>query len=637
MPDCASLLGAFNQQGPRTMNTPTPTNGNSSRAKAYSYLRFSTPEQERGDSFRRQTEAAQRYAEQNGLDLDDSLTLEDTGVSAFRGRNVQEGRLGAFINAVDTGHVRPGSYLLVESLDRLSRDRINSALSLFSSLLEKGITIVTLSDTKVYTKDSLNNIADLILSLLVMARAHEESAMKSHRMKAAWRSKREKAAASGTALTAMAPSWLRLNHDTREFELIEERAKVVRHIFAMYLDGYGKTKIAQRLNEDATPPLSGRSDGWHHSFIGRVLTNEAVIGRFQPMREVEPPEGNSPGSRRREADGDPIDGYFPAVIDDETFARARTIRRSKRMVGGPKGKTFSNVLSGLMTCGHCGAAMHSVNKGRPPKGNRYLSCSRARRKANGCDARSVRYDVVLLALLNSLAAEDLNLMRVIGANGDDREEDRRRTMLDVMDGVDGKITETDDAIESLLATLEKTKSDRARETLAGRLDDLEAQKVELEGEKEKLEDELRDLNDSTTSRETMIADVQRLVDGWNAVAEQSTTDPALAYDVNLRLNTALKRLIDNVAVAVHEGSREWIEGKFVEGWPWPHEVVEQKFRDVLQGLRRGVSMTVNFRNAEDRYLIIYADGRRPSRYVAVAARIKADGVVQSAELTASAM
>ncbi len=311
MPDCASLLGSFDEQKPRTMNTVTPTNGNTNRAKAYSYLRFSTPEQERGDSFRRQTEAAQRYAEQHGLELDDSLTLQDRGVSAFRGRNVVEGTLDEFIEAVNIGYVRPGSYLLVESLDRLSRDRLLPVLNLFASLLEKGLTIVTLSDTKVYTKDSLNNIADLMLSLLVMARAHEESAMKSHRMKAAWRSKREKAAASGTALTAMAPSWLRLNHDTGAFEVIDERAEVVRRIFALYLDGYGKTKIAQRLTEDATPPLSGRSDGWHHSFIGRVLTNEAVIGRFQPMREVEPPEGNSPGTRRREADGDPIDGYFP--------------------------------------------------------------------------------------------------------------------------------------------------------------------------------------------------------------------------------------------------------------------------------------------------------------------------------------
>ena len=40
------------------MSTTTP--------KAYSYIRFSTPEQANGDSFRRQTELSNRYAEQGG-------------------------------------------------------------------------------------------------------------------------------------------------------------------------------------------------------------------------------------------------------------------------------------------------------------------------------------------------------------------------------------------------------------------------------------------------------------------------------------------------------------------------------------------------------------------------------------------
>ena len=105
------------------------------RPKAYSYLRFSTPEQMQGDSFRRQTEAARQYAEDHGLDLDESLTFKDLGVSAFRGKNVVEGALGQFIAAVDSGKVKPGSYLLVENLDRLSRDRIMSALNRFSALL----------------------------------------------------------------------------------------------------------------------------------------------------------------------------------------------------------------------------------------------------------------------------------------------------------------------------------------------------------------------------------------------------------------------------------------------------------------------------------------------------------------------
>ena len=77
------------------------------RAKAYSYLRFSTPDQMQGDSYRRQTEAARNYAEQNSLDLDEALTFRDLGVSAFRGANVIDGALGQFIEAVDTGHVQP--------------------------------------------------------------------------------------------------------------------------------------------------------------------------------------------------------------------------------------------------------------------------------------------------------------------------------------------------------------------------------------------------------------------------------------------------------------------------------------------------------------------------------------------------
>jgi hypothetical protein len=55
------------------------------RPIAYSYARFSTPEQERGDSERRQIEAARQYAEQHGFVLDESIVV-DRGISAFAGR-----------------------------------------------------------------------------------------------------------------------------------------------------------------------------------------------------------------------------------------------------------------------------------------------------------------------------------------------------------------------------------------------------------------------------------------------------------------------------------------------------------------------------------------------------------------------
>ena len=90
-------------------------------ARAYSYLRFSTAEQMRGDSFRRQTQLAKDYAQRHGLELDTALTFNDLGVSAFRGRNARTGALGAFLVAIDDGLVPEGSLLLVESLDRVTR------------------------------------------------------------------------------------------------------------------------------------------------------------------------------------------------------------------------------------------------------------------------------------------------------------------------------------------------------------------------------------------------------------------------------------------------------------------------------------------------------------------------------------
>lgn len=60
---------------------------------AYSYVRFSTAEQAKDDSLRRQDDKAKAYADTHGLTLDESLTIRDSGVSAFKGANAEEGNL----------------------------------------------------------------------------------------------------------------------------------------------------------------------------------------------------------------------------------------------------------------------------------------------------------------------------------------------------------------------------------------------------------------------------------------------------------------------------------------------------------------------------------------------------------------
>jgi hypothetical protein len=88
--------------------------------------------------------------------LDTSLTLRDEGVSAFTGKhreNPDEYALATFLGLVKSGRVRPGSYLIVESLDRLSREDVDEGLELLLGLTRAGIRVVQLQPTEiVYAK-----------------------------------------------------------------------------------------------------------------------------------------------------------------------------------------------------------------------------------------------------------------------------------------------------------------------------------------------------------------------------------------------------------------------------------------------------------------------------------------------------
>lgn len=379
------------------MNTEAPITAR----LAFSYLRFSTPEQQRGDSFRRQKDLAERYAAKKGLQLD-ARSFQDLGISAFRGANAEMGKLGEFREAVEAGLIPAGSVLLVESLDRLSRDKTRRALRLLEDICDAGITVVTLIDEREYSKQSLDDDPmSLMWALMVGMRAHEESATKARRLKAVWGSKRAKA--SARPLTARAPAWLQLRPERDGFDVLPERGEVIRRIFGDYLAGVGPHLIAERLNREGVAPF-GRGRYWHRSYIIKMLDSPAVIGTYVP-HVVEYVEG-----RRKRIPRDAVERYYPAVIDPETFAGVREMRAGKRSPHSKTGATakgISHVLAGLAKCPKCGGAMIRVNKGAGGKGGYpYLICSRAKVGA-GCVYRSVRVEMAeatVLAAHNTLSA-----------------------------------------------------------------------------------------------------------------------------------------------------------------------------------------------------------------------------------------
>ncbi|MFO1072182.1 MAG: recombinase family protein [Geminicoccaceae bacterium] len=379
-------------------------------ARAYSYLRFSTPEQAAGDSFRRQTDLAERYAAQHGLELDRELTFHDLGVSAFRGANSETGQLGMFLQAVEDGMVPQGSYLLVESLDRISRQKPRKAVRVLERICEAGVAVVTLTDGKVYTEASLDDDPmSLMWALMVAIRANEESETKSRRLRAAWVGKLARAAEVRKPVTAIAPAWLQLRDG--KWSVLEDRAEVVRRVFQLFAEGQGQMRIARQLNEAGVPTwghLGSRiGQHWHRSYINRLLNNPAVIGTYVPYRAA------SEEKRAARPAALPVPGYFPAVVPEELYQSVQAMLAGKApqdraAPDRTKGSSPpSHLLAGLARCPICGGAMTRVYKGRAGKaGAPKLICTKAKIGA-GCTYHAVRIPLVEEALR-------LNVAEIVG-------------------------------------------------------------------------------------------------------------------------------------------------------------------------------------------------------------------------------
>src|SRR5205085_1143569 len=124
---------------------------------AYSYLRFSSGKQDQGDSVRRQTALRDGWlARYPGVPLDASLTLHDLGRSAYTGShrsNPDRHALALFLKCIETGRVRPGDYLLLENLDRLTREELVPAMHLLTGILMAGVRVVQLAPSELVLTD----------------------------------------------------------------------------------------------------------------------------------------------------------------------------------------------------------------------------------------------------------------------------------------------------------------------------------------------------------------------------------------------------------------------------------------------------------------------------------------------------
>jgi len=494
-------------------NSSNNSNGRvaSGETRAYSYIRFSTPEQSKGDSLRRQTDASLAYCQRNGLTLDESLKLHDLGISAFKGKNAEAGALAAFLSAVEQGRVTKGSTLIVESLDRLSRNAIEEAVELVLGIVRSGIRLVTLNPEQVYEKGQLD-FAKLVIALAVMSRANEESSMKSYRGKQVWKSKLANIA--NRKMTGKCPSWLRLSDDKKTFHIIEANAAIVRRIFKEAVDGNGAWSIARSLNRDGVRNI-GYAKTWSHGNVFKLLVNPAVHGAYTPYQQSGNPRPT-------------IQSYFPAVVSESDFNKAQFAIANRRCKGGRRDGVngVTSLISGLAYDASDGASMVIAQKAisKDRKTGTYLVSSAARAGIKGSKYIAMPYGAIEQAVLRAIEEIDPKSFGEDKTSTESELEARR-----------GKIAGVEARIEKIAKMLLEADTP---ETYTRVLGQLETQKRDIE-----LEIEALTMKASTPAKDEL-GNAQELIDLLG-----KTTGKELK-ELRIKLQGKIRAIIDRVNILV---------------------------------------------------------------------------------------
>ena len=411
------------------------------------YSRYSSAKQSRGDSVRRQSDKGKAYAEKLGLGI---IEVSDKGISAYKAKNnANKGKLADLINQAEKGVIPQGTVLIVESLDRVSRQTPLDALDIFRRLLNAGLEIHTLIDGQKYTKKSVDaNFIQLLGSLFVMQRAHDESKTKSVRIKASVSARKKAVLEEGKLWRGSMPSWV----DVVDGRIVlNDFHKVIQRIFKMYISGKGMGEICKDLNAEGVE--AARGGLWQHKVIQKLLSNDAVTGVYRVGEQT-------------------IDGYYPRVVSKTDFARVAALRAGKKDKPGRKQTVHhENVFSGLLKCGKCGASMYFSLIGKKSKdGKPYFGYRCGSKRNKTCDNPQINFETFRDLFFESIKCLDWNDLNV--ANEDSALND----LLDKKEILAGEIAITQEKESNYLTAIE---TGRQIELFTKKLDELEIKRSDL--------------------------------------------------------------------------------------------------------------------------------------------------------------
>jgi len=201
--------------------------------------------------------------------------------------------------------------------------------------------------------------------------------------------------------------------------LDEPAAAVVREIFTLFSQGYGKTAIARMLNDRGIPnpteykrlhglrykqPKQKNSTLWKYSAIADMLENEMYIGNMVQGKYGSISYKTKQNRPRPQSEWYRVEGTHEPIIDIDLWNRVQGILAQRA-------KPFSAGTIGLFArkarCANCGYTMRSSKN----HGRHYLQCSNRHIAKDACIGSFIcveKLERIILDELNVLAAEYLD-------------------------------------------------------------------------------------------------------------------------------------------------------------------------------------------------------------------------------------
>ena len=305
--------------------------------RVVAYCRVSTDESDQLHSLESQKRYFVEYINAN-IDWEFVKIYADEGIT---GTNVKKRK--AFQEMIADAKENKFDLILTKEVSRFARNTLDS-IFYTRQLMSLGIGVIFTNDN-IDTRDT-----DAEFRLTIMASiAQEESRKTSNRVR--W------------GLYRTMESGFVLGNDVYGYNLHngaltinEDEAKIVRLIFSLYLQGYGRNGIAKELEKKGIPSPTGLQH-WHYASILRMLQNEKYIGTLKQRKEI---TIDFLEHKKILNDGrEPyiiIENHHDPIIDIDTFnAVQNEIKRRSKL--GEDNKKYSNryALSGKIICGQCGA------------------------------------------------------------------------------------------------------------------------------------------------------------------------------------------------------------------------------------------------------------------------------------------